>query len=116
MQTGFQKDERLPDVPLALDYARTPSDRQLMEFVFAMYEIARPFAAPPEVPAERVAALRDAFIATLHSPEFLAEAAKSKIDIIKPQSGADLVALVDKEYAAAPAVIERARQLFTNRP
>jgi tripartite-type tricarboxylate transporter receptor subunit TctC len=115
IQTGFQKDARLPDVPLAIDQAKTPADRQLMEFVFAMYEVARPFAAPPDVPADRIAALRAAFVATVRSPEFLAEVAKSKIDIVKPASGEDMVALIGKEYAAPSSVIERAQALFTKR-
>jgi tripartite-type tricarboxylate transporter receptor subunit TctC len=115
VQTGFKKDSRLPDVPLALDYAKTPTDGQLMEFVFAMYEIARPFTVPPGVPAERVAALRKAFTDTMHDPRFIEEATKSKIDIVNSASGDEMVKLINKEYAEPPAVIARARELFTSK-
>jgi tripartite-type tricarboxylate transporter receptor subunit TctC len=86
-----------------------------MEFVFAMYEIARPFTVPPGVPAERVAALRKAFTDTMHDPRFIEEATKSKIDIVNSASGDEMVKLINKEYAEPPAVIARARELFTSK-
>jgi tripartite-type tricarboxylate transporter receptor subunit TctC len=72
--------------------------------------MAWPFAAPPNVPADRVAALRSAFEQTVKDPDFIAEAEKQSIDV-SPVSGADIAAILDKVYASSSAVIERARQI-----
>ena len=63
-------------VPRTVDFAKTPEDRQVMELVYGQGVIGRPYALPEGVPAERVAALRKAFMAALADPELLAEAAK----------------------------------------
>src|SRR5262249_30891790 len=63
MQGALAKDPELPNVPFMLDYAKSPEDRRLIEFLLAPKAAARPVAAPPEVPADRLQALRDAFMA-----------------------------------------------------
>src|SRR4051812_45249988 len=65
VQFGLKKHPDHPDVPLVLDLAKTPEDRAALEMVVAPQLFSRPFAAPPGVPAERVAALRAAFAATV---------------------------------------------------
>jgi tripartite-type tricarboxylate transporter receptor subunit TctC len=116
LQSGFQKDPRLSNVPLAIDGTKTPADRQLMEFLFSIYEIARPFVAPPDVPAERIGALRDAFMAAVGDPQFLAEAAKSQIEIAGPTGSDQMTAIIERAYATPDSVVERARQLFPTPP
>jgi tripartite-type tricarboxylate transporter receptor subunit TctC len=112
LQSGFEKDQRLLDVPLAIDGAKAPADRQLMEFLFSIYEIARPFVAPPEVPAERIGALRNAFMATVREPRFLAEAAKAGIEISGPTASDRMTEIIAKAYATPDSTVARARQLF----
>lgn len=96
-------------VPLALDYARTQEDRQVLELVYTQEIFGRPYVLPPGVPADRVAALRQAFIATLADTRLLADAKKMHLDI-KPVSGVEIQALVTKMYGAPKAVIDRARR------
>ena len=61
-------------VPRTVDFAKTPEDRQVMELVYSQAVIGRPYVLPAGVPAERVAALRKAFMAALADPALLAEA------------------------------------------
>jgi tripartite-type tricarboxylate transporter receptor subunit TctC len=53
--------------------------------------------APPDVPADRLAALRKAFTETMVDPEFLADAEKGKLEIT-PMNGKELGDLVDRVY------------------
>ena len=64
-----------------MDQAKTEAQRQAMRLLFARTEFARPYFLPPDVPAERVQALRRAFDATMKDPAFLAEAEKLQIEI-----------------------------------
>lgn len=86
MQGALQKDPELPDLPLALDFVKDPADRKIMELYFTQKTAARPVVAPPDVPADRIAALRKAFNALATDQEFLADAKKSKLDVA-PISG-----------------------------
>ncbi|MDB5640870.1 MAG: tripartite tricarboxylate transporter family receptor [Hyphomicrobiales bacterium] len=98
----------LKDVPVILDFAQNEDDRRLLELVFARQSIGYPYAAPPNVPADRLAALRKAFDATLEDKEFLAEAAQSSVTV-DGMTGAELQALLERIYATPPAIIERAK-------
>ncbi len=91
-------------VPLVMDYAKTDQQRQAMEIFLQQGSISRPFFLPPGVPADRVAALRKAFLEVVQDPELQAEAAKSSLDVIA-QKGEDVQALLEKLYAAPPELI-----------
>ena len=60
-QFGLQKARDLPDLPLALDFAKTPEDRQVMELIFAPLALGYPSFMGPGVPSERVEIMRRAF-------------------------------------------------------
>lgn len=108
VQIGLRKHPDHPDVPLALDFARTDGERKVLEFVFAPQVFARPFAAPPKLPPERAAALRAAFAATVTDPQFVSEA--EKLGLEPELVDADqLESLVRRLYDAPPAIIERAK-------
>ena len=81
MQMSLEKHRDLPDVPLLIDLATTPDVRAVFELMSLTADIGRPFVTAPGVPADRVAALRQAFADTMRDPEFLADAAKANIDI-----------------------------------
>lgn len=67
----------------------------------------RPFLGPPGIPADRLAALRESFMATMKDPEFLADAEKLGIEI-DPVNGANFEALIKRVAATPPAIIEKA--------
>jgi tripartite-type tricarboxylate transporter receptor subunit TctC len=106
MQSALQKEPDLPNVPLALDYAKTESDRKVMELFFSQKTAARPVLAPPGVPAERVAILRAAFMKMAQDPQFLKDADKSKLEI-DPTSGESVEAIVKLIASAPPDVLKR---------
>jgi hypothetical protein len=68
VQMAFDRSPELPDVPSALDLVSDPAARQVLELILRRQEMGRPLAAPPGTPAERVAALRAAFYATMRDP------------------------------------------------
>src|SRR5258708_20916280 len=86
IQAGMEKEPELPDVPLILDQPVNPADKPLLEFMARGATVGRPLATTPGVPAERVAALRAAFAATLKDPDFIAAAAKEHMQI-RPRTG-----------------------------
>ena len=78
-----------------LDQAKTDAEREALRLMLARLEYGRPFFLPPNVPAERVEALRRAFDATMKDPAYLAEADKLKIDV-DPLTGEQVAALVEQ--------------------
>jgi tripartite-type tricarboxylate transporter receptor subunit TctC len=93
-QWALRKHAEMPDVPLILELAKTEEQKQSMALALARLEFGRPFFLPPNVPAERVNAIRRAFDATMKDPEFLAEAEKLKIEV-DPLTGEQVAALQD---------------------
>jgi tripartite-type tricarboxylate transporter receptor subunit TctC len=110
IQLGLTKDKELPDVPLLGDLVSDPRDRQALELMLAPSEMGRPFLAPPDIPKDRVAALRAAFDASMSDPALIEEAEKMRLDLA-PLSGKEMEALVARLYKAPPEVVERARTL-----
>lgn len=106
MQSALQKEPDLPDVPLALDYVKNPEDRQIMELIMAQKTVARPLVAPPDVPKDRIAALRTAFMATGKDADFIQDSEKSKLDI-GLTSGEEVDKVVARIVKTPPALAER---------
>ena len=96
-------------VPLAIDFAKTTADRQVMEIMYSGNMFGRPYLLPPGVPQERVDALRKAFSSMVADEQFLAEAAKAQMEI-SPMNGVELQEVVDKLYAMPPGVIEKLKK------
>ena len=110
LQLALQKHEDLPNVPLVMDLPASPQDKAAMRLIVSRQSIARPFAAPPGVPAERVKALRDAFDATMKDPEFLAEMKRLALEV-RPVNGTEVETLIREVYASPPDVVKRAREI-----
>ena len=111
VQYGPEKHNELGGVPFAPDLVGHTEDRLVMEAAFAPLALGRPFLTPPNVPAERVAALRAAFAATLADPAFLAEGERIGLGLNAPRSGAQIQDVMERAYRSPPAVIDRLRQL-----
>jgi tripartite-type tricarboxylate transporter receptor subunit TctC len=101
-------------VPLAVDFATSSDNRRIMQLVYSAQTFGRPYMLAPGVPAERVAALRRAFMATMRDPELLADAQKSAVTI-DPISGEELQALAAGIFATPADLVERTRQAMTYR-
>ena len=108
LQMGPKRDRDLPDVPLWTDFAKTPEDKAVLNLIGSSVTLGRPFLAPPGVPADRVALLRKSFLATFADKNFVAEAAKQRIDV-NVLTGEELQQIVDGMVGSSPAVIARAK-------
>jgi tripartite-type tricarboxylate transporter receptor subunit TctC len=109
-QMALDKHPDLPDVPLITDYAKTPDDKKIFEFLFAPQKMGRPFFAPPGMPADRTALLQKAFAQTLQDPAFLAEATKLGLEV-NLVGGAEVQRIVDSLYDTPPDVLARIRRI-----
>jgi tripartite-type tricarboxylate transporter receptor subunit TctC len=97
----------LPNVPLAIGLAGSDDARRLIRIgVQNSSAFARPFAVPPRTPKDRVTTLREAFVATLKDPAFLAEATKAKLTI-EPVTGDELTELVAEVFTLSPALLAK---------
>jgi tripartite-type tricarboxylate transporter receptor subunit TctC len=100
-----------PNVPTARELARTDAARSLIELGELPYTLARPFAAPPGVPADRAKALQDAFIAVHKDPQLLEEAARLQLDIT-PISGDEILAHIERISKAPADQLDYIRKLL----
>jgi len=96
-------------VPLSMQFAKTDDERHVMELLESQGRFGRPYVLPPGVPDERVAALRQAFMATLRDPALIADAQKGQLDV-DAMSGEELQALVTRLYALPDLIVARAKQ------
>jgi tripartite-type tricarboxylate transporter receptor subunit TctC len=110
-QGGAEPNPELKGVPFVRDLARNDGERQAIDFLYAGQGIGRPFVAPPDLPADRLKMLRDAFNATMKDADFIAEVAKSKLEL-DPEDGAHLAALIAKIYATPKPIVDKVTGLI----
>ena len=114
MQAGLARDQAIPaDVPLLLDKTTSATQREALSLILAPQAVARPFAMPPGTPADRVAAVRAAFMSTMTDPEFVNEAKTAGLDIA-PLSGEQIAQIYGKVYATPAGVVAEARRAVGN--
>jgi tripartite-type tricarboxylate transporter receptor subunit TctC len=111
VQIALKRHPELADVPTMIELAKNDDDRTVLAFLSADIPINRAYVTTPGTPAERVAALRRAFEATMKDPAFLAEASKSNIDI-SPSSGEEAQKFSDMIANTPPAVVARAKAIL----
>ncbi len=107
VQLSLQKHEDLPNVPLVMDLTTDPRVHAALKLIFGRQTMARPYAAPPGLPADRRDALRAAFDATMKDPAFLAEAKQTALEV-QPVSGAQVQTLIEEVYQSPPDVVKLA--------
>jgi len=112
MQSALIKDPDLPNVPFILDFAKNDADRKLMEFLLAPKAVARPIAAPPDLPPDRVKLLREAFIALKTDPDFVADVEKSKLEVAL-SSGAEVERVIALIGSTPKSETDRLLQLIS---
>jgi len=110
----YARTTRLPslaDVPTAREVAVNEKARALIEFTEAPFSMAWPYAAPPELPGDRAAALQAAFMAVHRDPQFLQEAKATGADV-SPVSAADLRRAIETMSRAPPETFDYVRRLL----
>jgi tripartite-type tricarboxylate transporter receptor subunit TctC len=112
----FARDTRLPafpDAPTARELAPDARSRALIELAELPYFLSRPFAAPPDLPADRAKALQTAFLAVHKDPQYLADAQKLDVDV-SPIGGAEALQSIERMSATPPDQRAELRQLLSH--
>jgi tripartite-type tricarboxylate transporter receptor subunit TctC len=110
-QAGAHRAPELPDVPLLTELAKNETERQVLALISSPPSLGRPFATPPDVPAERVAILRKAFTEALKDKALLEEAHKLKIEI-DPIPAEEVTKIVHEVVNAPPEVVAKAQEIM----
>ena len=110
-QFGLSRAKDLPNTPLALDFAKTAEDRQVMELIFAPIALGYPSFMGPGVPRERVAIMRRAFDRAMADPDFIGLMEQQSL-AHDPATGETMQGIVARMYAAPGPVVEKARELI----
>lgn len=109
LQTGAKRSAELPDVPTVTELALNAEKLQIQDLWLAPLETARPYAMPPEVPIERVEAVRKAFFAMVKDKEFQDDAKKAGMTVA-PRTAEDIVKILERFRSTPQAVIDEARK------
>jgi hypothetical protein len=113
VQAALKKEPEIAAVPLATDLVKSPEQLQIIKLLLASQAMARPFAAPPDIPADRKAALIAAFDATMRDSAFLGEAQKLNFEI-HPVTASTIDALLAEVYATPKDVLARAAKAISS--
>jgi tripartite-type tricarboxylate transporter receptor subunit TctC len=108
-QAALKKQPELPDIPLASELTHDADTLQMLKLFLITQEIARPFAAPPDIPADRRAALISAFEQTMRDSGFLAEAQKLAMEV-NPLGAKAVSDMIAELYATPKPLVEKAAQ------
>jgi tripartite-type tricarboxylate transporter receptor subunit TctC len=111
VQFGAERVPEIGDVPTAMELSPDAQTREMFRVFGVKFRMARPIATPPEVPADRLKALQDAFEATMKDEAFLAEARKIGLDV-SPVGGAEITRLVGEIQSAPEPIMERLRSVL----
>jgi tripartite-type tricarboxylate transporter receptor subunit TctC len=111
LQNALHKAPDLPDVPLAMDFIKDDTDRKVAELYFGLKEVARPILAGPGVPADRLAALRTAFMMLKDDADFKADAEKTGIEV-DPTPAQKIDDYVKLGASASPEVVRRLSEIL----
>ncbi len=113
-QFTMERHPELQQTPGVFEFARNDDDRQIMRLVFNSQEMSRLVAAPPGVPAERIAALRKAFEATMKDSEFTGEADRMTIPL-SPATPQAVEKLIADAYQTRPELLARAAAIINGK-
>ena len=109
VQVGLQKDSDLPEVPLLIDLAKTPQQREVFQFLSANTTVGFPVVAPAGAPPARIATLRKAIADTMSDPAFLRDAERQRLPV-RFTAGDDVQRIVRGLVSTSPDVIATLRQ------
>ena len=114
VQIALKRHPDLKDVPLMQELVKNELHKQVLTFISADTAIARSIVTTPDVPAERLAALRAAFDAAIKDPALIKEAEQAGQDI-SPTSGADAQEIANSIVNASPEVVAEAKKILVSK-
>jgi hypothetical protein len=109
--TGLERDPLMPGVPCTIEFARNEDDRNVIRMMDYRQVMGRPYAAPPGVPADRLAALQRAFLNTMSDPAFLADAKKNKM-LVDPLNAGRMSEIVAEAHKMPAHIVSRTWDLL----
>jgi tripartite-type tricarboxylate transporter receptor subunit TctC len=112
LQMGIEKSPEFPNVPFALDLAKTEEDKRLLSLLFAPLALSNPYFAPPGLAADRVDVLRKAWSDTLADKEVVAESNKQTGGPPEPTSGPRMQKVMAEMYATPDKIVQRLRGML----
>ena len=93
---------------LASSELKTEADRKVADVIFQQTQLARPLAAPPGTPKDRVDILRKGLMATFKDPAMVADAKRVKVDF-NPLTGEEATQIINDFYKTPPELVKKAR-------
>jgi tripartite-type tricarboxylate transporter receptor subunit TctC len=111
LQNSLRKAPDLPDVPLAMDFIKDDTDRKVAQLYFGLKGVARPIMAGPGVPADRLEALRAAFMMLKDDADFKADAEKTGIEV-DPTPAQKIDEYIKLTTSASPEVVRRLTEIL----
>ena len=113
IQIGLQRSALMGDTPFAMDFARNEDVQRVLRVLVGWNIMGRPFLAPPDIPADRKAALRSAFDAAMQDAEFRADAAKQRLEIASI-AGAQIDRFLADVYSTPKPLVDRAADILSS--
>jgi tripartite-type tricarboxylate transporter receptor subunit TctC len=104
----------LPDTPSIMEIAQTDEQKSILKVAILSADLGRPFMAPPGVPADRVEALRAAFIKTIQDPEYVAEVTKRK-ETPTLVDGKRAEAIIKELFSTPPDLLKQAKAIVNEK-
>ena len=114
VQYALARHPDLPNVPTALELAKTAKQKAILRAVVSASDVGKSIVTTPGVPADRVAALRAAFDATMKDPDYIADMKTVRIDPI-PLNGAKLQQMVEELGNMSPALTKEVKKVYVMR-
>jgi tripartite-type tricarboxylate transporter receptor subunit TctC len=111
IQMGVESTPEQKGVPVAIDFAKTDDDKKVIQLMVARQTMGRPYVAPPNVPADRLAALRSSFMKTVTDKDFLREAKKLKLQT-GPSDYKAVTKVVMDAHAMPSRIIKKTQDLL----
>ena len=111
LQYGPVREEALKNIPYAPDLIKSAEDKLLFEAAYGPLSLGRPIFMPPDVPNDRIVAMRAAFVSMLADKDFRNEAEKVGLLIDNPRTGEQLQAEVERLYRMPPHLVQRLRHI-----
>jgi len=110
VQLALKKHPELPDVPLIFDYLKTDDDRAAAELLLAPQLAGRPFITPPDIPKDRLEAMRIAFNQMMADADFKVDADKRNMEV-QLVTGEEIASVVTRAYATKPEIVAKVRRM-----
>ena len=112
LQYGARPHPDLPNVPFAYDLISDSKKREIMMVASAPLGFGRPMMAPPNVPADRILALRAALTATFKDKDYLAECNSLQLDCDTAATGEVITERIERVFSATPEINALIRDLY----